>query len=43
MNTNGGVDVLIHVLLPLALIGGDGQLYPPATLFPGRELPVPIG
>jgi hypothetical protein len=32
MRTYGGVDVLIHVFVNSALVGGDGQLHDLATL-----------
>jgi hypothetical protein len=39
MKMYGGVDVQIHVFLTLALFG-SGHLHAPASLPPGKELPV---
>lgn len=34
-----GVDVWIHILLTLAIVGVSGQLYAPAHLLPGERVP----
>jgi hypothetical protein len=36
-----GVEVKLHVILTSMEV--SGQLHAPAALFPGKELPVPIG
>jgi hypothetical protein len=43
MKTYGGVDVLTHVFLASALVGGERSASRPGRFTPGERVPVPIG
>jgi hypothetical protein len=42
MKVYGGVDVLIHIFLTSALVGGEWSASRPGRFTPGKELPVAI-
>jgi hypothetical protein len=42
MKAYEGVDILIHIFLTSALVGGEWSASRPCRFSPGKELPVPI-